>query len=281
MEKQRIHQLIEVLPARAAYPAINIAGLSTNRLVSLARVFHCVNDPRFGYELVRSFIDLGLPLALGVHDLYLLRTYYYLVDNAPDSAIEDALMIEHSPLLRSLLKACLIDPEISIPEISERLQIPIEVIKVYDALFWNVRDRLNDESYIAHLVYPKTRRVEFEADYIFKESSENLTIRAAYNYGFKTALEFAGLRIGQQSDVEQMARQVEQIILTTAVSVIKLGGANQSKLPVIKLALQLIAKRKRARNVEPTRSKDQPAHNFSFNTILPLRVLEWVISNRF
>jgi hypothetical protein len=43
-------------------------------------------------------------------------------------------------------------------------------VRIFEALFWNVRDRLADRIYSASLVYPESRQVELLPGYYRNES---------------------------------------------------------------------------------------------------------------
>ena len=74
-----------------------------------------------------------------------------------------------------------------------------DTIRVYETLFWNVRDR--DRIYVTSLVYPDTRLVEFVPGYPLEEDPRNLVLRAAFDYGIQEAEELLGLKNPVQADI--------------------------------------------------------------------------------
>lgn len=83
---------------------------------------------------------------------------------------------------RNALEAFLLCRDISLNKISEFMDLAVEVIWLYDQLFFNVRDRINERSYIGQIVGGQTRMAEFRDDYM-NERSDLVAKRVAVDQG--------------------------------------------------------------------------------------------------
>ena len=115
-----------------------------------------------------------------------------------------------------------------------------DTIRVYETLFWNVRDR--DRIYVTSLVYPDTRLIEFVPGYPLEEDPRNLVLRAAFDYGIQEAEELLGLKNPvQQSNGAQHARALAGRILRAGNFAAQIGLIHQD-LPALTNARRLLRK---------------------------------------
>jgi hypothetical protein len=151
--------------------------------------------PNFGYYIARQFALSGMPFPIAVYkrDYWVFRAYLMLLDPwlNYDRHIADALHIcnppSGAPDLNKTLKAMLLTAnkftsESKIAEVALKTGLPKDTIEAYESLFYNILDRQDDLLYIAHLVYPNTRIVEFADDYFQSTPLGDLLKRAGYNH---------------------------------------------------------------------------------------------------
>ena len=122
--------------------------------------------------------------------------------------------------------------------IAERTGLSEATVRMYEALYWNVRGR--DRIYVASLVYPETRQVEWAPDYALKETPMNLALRATMQGGIRAAEELLGLRNPVEDSAAAVhARALASRILSNANFMAKLGFMNQD-LPAMEHALRAL-----------------------------------------
>lgn len=149
----------------------------------------------FGYYIARQFAAAGMPFPIAVYkrDYWVFRAYLMLLDpwRNYDRHIADAYHICNpptgSPDLNKALRAMLLTANKftstgKIAEVALKTGLPKDTIEAYESLFYNILDRQDDLLYIAHLVYPNTRMVEFADDYFQSTPLGDLLKRAGYNH---------------------------------------------------------------------------------------------------
>lgn len=150
----------------------------------------------FGYYIAVQFASRGLdfPLVLAGRDLWVYRAYLMRLDPWEyfDRHILEAFHLAHyvknAPHLAQVLKACLMSiggettPEKHLKEVQIKTGVPYLTLEAFEALFYNVIDRREDALYLAHEVYPDTRIVEMDENYMKNSSHADLIKRVAYNH---------------------------------------------------------------------------------------------------
>ena len=107
-------------------------------------------------------------------------------------------------------------------------------------VFWNTRDRLDDPVYIASLVYPQGRQVEFDPDYARKEDPMYLALRATMNYGIEAAEELLGLRDPDpKATPDHQGQAFAARILSMANFAARMGFLHQD-LPIFRHAFRVL-----------------------------------------
>ena len=107
-------------------------------------------------------------------------------------------------------------------------------MRIYEKLFFNVRDRKKEALYISSIVYPNTRMVEVMDNYTKTEDFGKILLRSAYNNGIEDAMYFSGLKIesfvnSDQTLAVEMAQKLETAIMANAYFLARngfLGGRN-------------------------------------------------------
>ena len=171
-----------------------------------------------------------------------MRAYNYVRDGNGDEDVRQALALEHAAhkQRRILLGCLLLKPEIDYAAIGRRGGASEAAVLVYETLFWDVRDRLDDPIYIASLVYPQGRQVEFDPDYSRKVDPMYLALRATVNYVIEAAEELLGLRAPDaRSTVKHQSQAFAAKILSLANFAARMGFLHQD-LPIFRHAFRVL-----------------------------------------
>jgi hypothetical protein len=242
MTIERIEELLGLLPADAPYLVRIPRSLSVQGFPpDIANNAYAFNDPSFGWGFVKSFLDLGRPLPALVYESQLLRPYCCLMYAASDKDARAALELEHpaNRQRRILLRCMLLRTEYTYAAIAKKLNLSEEAIRIYEMLFWNVRDR--DRAYICSLIYPDTRQVEFVPGYFLHEDPEMVALRAAYHHGIDVVEALLGMKDPlEDSNGVEHGRALAARFLSAANFVAKIGGIHQD-LPALANARQLLS----------------------------------------
>ena len=252
MTSARILQLIELIPIRVwTLELILSEPYEGYRVQSeFDRLSQCLNSPNFGWRFIKTFREQGLPLPDAVTEQVLRDAYAYESGQPGNPATAQALALEQPAMkpVRDLLRALLIVPDLPLLEISQKLNLPVEVIDAYSELFWNVRDRLQDKSSLVPLVYPRGRIEEFEPEYLKKTDPGMLLLRAAWNHGAESALKLAGYQTMEStmnSNLKAQYDELEALIVANGLAIARWGGIHQENVPALKAALSLLKNRNR------------------------------------
>ncbi len=250
MTKDRIMAVASILPDNLAYFAgmtflPGRRGKLTEQDRRTALRSKALFDPAFGWVCVQTLLDAGTDFPSDIYERWLGRAYWAYVSEFPDDVVAEASSIEtpHRSHARALVRAFLILRDTDTEDIALHLGMDHDVLECYEQLFWNVRDRLDDHTYISHLVFPEGRRVEMEPNYLRRESLEHLLLRAVYGGHFKEAAQLAGLMPSalKLGNADSSAAELESMIMSNAAYLAKLGGLNQSDVPGVHAARQLVA----------------------------------------
>ena len=150
----------------------------------------------FGYYIALQFANRGLPFPVVMmgRDQWVFRAYLMRLDPWENfdrnvaEAYHLAQFVKDSPNLGQHLKALLISfdadstPVSHLTEVSRRTGVPYDTIDAFETLFFNVIDRREDALYLAREVYPDTRLVEFDENYLRNSTHADLIKRVAYNH---------------------------------------------------------------------------------------------------
>ena len=245
MTRERIEELaLLLLPDRKA----RIDGIPAE----VDAVARAVNDPGYGWKVIKSFADSGQALPAFVTEPALVRAYGYLRNSNDDDDVRQALVVEHSEskVRRIMLRCLLLRPEYGYAAIAERIGITEAAVLIYENLFWNLRDRMDDPIYIASLVYPQGRQVEFDPDYSRNEDPMYLALRATMNDGIEAAEELLGLRApAAQSNTERQGQALAARIMGMASFAARMGFLHQD-LPIFRHAFRIMKVLRTSRRME-------------------------------
>lgn len=232
MDFARISYLAGTIPANSQY--LNPLGIMLRPdELEIERFVRCYRDLSFGHHYVRAFIETGKVLPPDVHERELIDLYWFLKRGEPSTEIVHALSLDHpaNRMLAKNLQAFLITgatPRV----ISKKVGIPADVIRTYEQLFFNVRDRQDEALLIANIVYPESRVVEFKEGYLKDVDPATLILRAGYNNGLDDAAYFAGLRIEsveslKDASAKELANRLESAIMANGYFLARNGFLSQ------------------------------------------------------
>jgi len=245
MTADRIEELISLLPRNAPYvnniPRALNKGMGVPEEVDIYA--YAMNDPAFGWMFVNSFLDLGFPVPALVYESTLLRPYCYVRYGNYDRNARVALEMQHlhNRSKRALLKCMLLVDDMSYEQIAKTLFLPVDSVHIYEALFWNVRDRMEDKAYLNHVVYPDTRKIELQSTYITDEDPQSIVLRITLQHGMKVVEEFMGIRNPiQEFDSQNEAKSYESRVLSAGNFMAKVGFLHQHQAYAVSSARHVL-----------------------------------------
>ena len=226
MTFDRIQELINLLPDNSYYfrDVLNY----TPQVTAINKFLCAYKDLSFGYHCIKAFVkdNIRLPAAIvekPLYDAYMFERY-----GVQNKDVIFAISLTH-PSNRSLeesVKAFLLTATFydegysnaSLEEISKLTGLSMSMLDTYEKLFFNIRDRKQEALFIANVVYPDSRFVELNDNYLRNESSGRLLIRAAYNNGLDDVAYFSGLKadsiMSSGASAITMATKLESLIMT-------------------------------------------------------------------
>ena len=245
MTSERIEELIGLLPERSPYvtriPRIQHKAMGVPEEVDVRS--YAMNDASFGWKFINSFLDLGRPVPADVYESVLLRPYCYVRYESYDRDARMAFEIENiaNRTKRALLRCMLLVSEMPYRTIAESLQLTVETVKIYENLFWNIRDRLPDPAYLTQLIFPDTRKVELMPNYLIEEDPQNLVLRITIQHGLKVMEELLGIRNPiSEFDSQSQAKSYEAQIMSAGNFVAKIGFLHQQAAYAISSARHVL-----------------------------------------
>jgi hypothetical protein len=211
--------------------------------IEINRAAYSMFDPSFPWLFTMAFVQMKRPLPLEVDENHMRQAYEYEFRNFHDDRIFNALLFRHPRwrTKKNLLEALLIIPELTLADIARLTDTDLAAVQMYENLFFNVRDRLNDLMYINEIVFPQTRMVEYRNNYFLTEDPGLLMLRAAYRYGLDAVLEIYGSKVNREElPLDVYAKKLKAQVLAEANHIAEAGGLNQANLPVMNQAFKLL-----------------------------------------
>ena len=202
-----------------------------------------MNDASFGWMFVKSFLDLGRPIPPMVLDPLLIRPYCYLRYRHYDRNARAALELEFNAnrTKRALLQCMLLVQDLAYDAIASALKLHVDTVMMYEALYWNIRDRFDDKAYIAQLIFPDTRKVEFLPTYFMDENPLYIVLRAAFHHGLQVVEEFLGIRNPiVEFNSQEEAKAYEARVLSAGNYMAKIGYLHQNQAYAISSARHVL-----------------------------------------
>jgi len=201
------------------------------------RLVFCLHDPQVGFRFVQAHIEMGVPMdpTINEESLHLAYNYMKCTDTEHQHFMTAyALHMNHpqSGVLGSLVRAYLICPDISYQKISSDLKVPVAAVRLFEELFFNVRDRMDEPAYIHGVVFPETRMPIMRPGYGDREDPRLIVLRMAYDHGIEPAMAVSGRRsaMTQEHNSSDSALRVEGSIMSTALTQARIGMGSGAAL---------------------------------------------------
>jgi DNA-binding CsgD family transcriptional regulator len=249
MPKLRTVELLCLIPENASFR--QSLGRDGSEDAEIELLAEADNDPAVRAKFVDAFVEVRQPLPASIDEPELLRAYGYRRFGTPDADVEAAFTREHdlNTTNRTRLRCMLLRPEYTYAEIGKKMGLSEDTVRIYQALFWPVRDR--GGFFVTSLVYPRSRQCEFEPGYPQNETTENLAYRAALTSGMEAVERLLGMNNTiMKKTINEMADHLARRILANAESVADMGCLNQD-MPGLKNALAVM------RMLKPGRRRQQ------------------------
>jgi hypothetical protein len=260
-----VYALSEYVPRNSRiHQALELPYCDSDNTKEVNRFAICYRDLAFGWNFVKSFADTNTPLPTTeltkrIPDYNLLqRVYSFERFGRKDTELAFAISIDRvlDPYMKNLLQACLLAEDFEAASVSRQLGIPGNVFLIYEKLFFNTLDRREENAFIASIVYPQTRAVEFDANYALRESYANIMKRTGYRNGISDVLNMAGIRGFLQTGATQMVvKDFENKLMCNALFLSNNGFLNTSHVGITN-AKNLLAAAKHGGDLESGSSAD-------------------------
>jgi hypothetical protein len=244
MQNQRIRELVSYLPEPCPELDHTPAANSPLYRSDIERTVFALTAADFGAHYLDFFLKAGVALPNHIHDRSIRRGYEYHTGAARNPAYARALEL-HSPgngFTGMVLEAYLLCRDLTIEQIAERVQTPVEAIEIYADLYFNVRSRASEQIYIASIVYPQTRIADLRGDFDATDMRQHL-LKLAHEYGSEAVDSAAGIRVQSCSaaQAEKCRTDLENRILLDGLMLITLGAQHSQKvLPGLQAAIDLM-----------------------------------------
>lgn len=140
---------------------------------------------------------------------------------------------QHRPS-RDVLRAALVARDATIHGVAASIGLDPAVVASYEAIFWNVVGREQDQLYLRNIVYPACRSEEYAAGYASSTQHGKTLLRIAYNAGVEETLYFAGFRNSYMENCvspEQAASRFNEKVMVTAYALVNNGFLNLAETP--------------------------------------------------
>lgn len=160
----------------------------------------------------------------------------------PDISAAKALLTPAMSTTRAMVEGLLVASDMTLARCATLTGLPLEVIRAYEKLFFNVIDRRKDIAYMQHVVYPHGRLVEMVEGYLFNTPLGDIIRRAGYTNGADDVVYLLGGAPDAVNALEQSGdtRRLEALIMSMGAVIARNGGLHQPGLPGINHARQLI-----------------------------------------
>jgi hypothetical protein len=242
MNADAIRQLVFRLPPESPYfrAAFRNQPEKTRNLNLAQRWAVALNDPAFLWNLSFRYAEAGLPLPSFVWNSAALRANCFLLyRDHPDYhvAIAQSLNLPQMRAGRDLLRALLCCRDLTLEQIAEMCQLPLDVVRLFSELFWNFRDRVDDPIYVTQLLFRHTRfpGAQEQADPGLR------LVRLGYQKGAQAVLQAAGLAtLANKCETAAVNGQIHSALVSHAALGLDLGLTNEDDNPALAPALQLL-----------------------------------------
>jgi hypothetical protein len=200
-------------------------------------------DPALGWHLASSCASEGETLPPYICRSALLRANAFLLDpDHPDYrvAMAQSLALPEAAAARDLLWALLASEDLSLEAVAEIYQCELDLVRLVDQLFWNLRDRRKEPGYVAQILFRHTR-FPGKADRKHEQMQAGLRlIRLGYEKGSRAVLQAAGALalIDENVTPEVLAAEITRTILSRSAIAFDMGLETKLQGQALQLVLQ-------------------------------------------
>jgi hypothetical protein len=209
----------------------------------------CYRHLNFLWHFVKTFTDgsFDLPMNSVVAtnssiDL-MARVWHYEVYHGMDMNLSMALFIHTGGMGRThhILEACYVAEDYDCEKVAYVLGLDPEVVALYESLFFNIRDRIEEHMLLASLVYPETRVKDMGESNSPGVDVKGTLLKIGYDHGLDEVLGMAGVRgVTAMGSTTTLIKDFEQVLMANALTMAKLGYTNSPNI-AINHAKQLLA----------------------------------------
>ncbi len=221
------------------------------------RIDLALSDPAFLWNLAESHATRGLPLPTANLPCAVRRAYAFLLD-AKRSDINVELAQElNSPENqeeRDIIRAVLLCQDMTMEELAMRCGKNLEVLALFEALFWNCRGRCKERIYRAQLC----QQAGFRRATGGEQDSNNLgqeLLTIAYNSGSIELVLAAAHVAAVPAKGDALRMQYQQLgdrVMASVLMKLRSGSVNKSENPLLEPVLRIMNANKEALRVEKT-----------------------------
>jgi hypothetical protein len=263
MKTQAIHESVGLLPADSvAYRS----PTSSSSPRPHDRWGEALSDPQWGWRLAYSHHINNAPLPASIEEPHVRRAYRFL-QGARDDHMAQALAVRTNHNLagiRAILQGLLCAKDISPRGIAEIIDLEVDVVELYEGLFFSVRNR--PDIYAANLSFPMSRiGAVVEAEKGYTEVDQTL-MRVGRDYGWREVARLAGLIQIEEGDqsVDTMLADMENTMAANARMLARAGHLNNASSSGIRHGKSLML---RAKQMPSQRPDDDPDMRAGFGSL--------------
>lgn len=229
MNNQALRETVQLLPENSVAYRSLATTLSEGPITPHARWGEAMSEPQWGWRVAFSHHHAKAPLPASLQDPNIRRAYHFLQGNRDDQMAQ-ALALRNTQnlaTLRFILQGLLCAKDISLESIATHLELPVDVVRLYEALFFSVRSR--GGAYGVTRAFPHSRLgVVTEAEKGCDEVEQTL-MRLGRDYGWREVARFAGLISIEEADEspDTMLADVERTIAANTRMLARAGHLNR------------------------------------------------------
>lgn len=201
----------------------------------VAFAYKCLD---FGWKYIQEVLRSGIkfPPILTGPDLWLWRTYIMIKTSRKDGNILAALQLAgiHNSLdesKKTIVDALLVAPGMTVDKCARSVSMSTAAVQAYEKLFFDIRDRKVDNTFLTTMLYPQTRMIEMRDDYSECVSLRDLMLRTGYKRGEEYVKFFAGMTDDLMTSFAsgQAATQFESMVMAMGLIMTDVGMMNSYK----------------------------------------------------
>lgn len=203
----------------------------------IRRVQTLLGRPDAGWIIARSYAREAIMPPAWFKEQAIRKTIKFLMGKENNTVLMEAIALssEMATGARNLVHALLLNDGCDYDEISRISGISQEIVRVHEELFFNVRDRRDEQTYLSGIVYPNGRIDELRPDYFDAADNRELLLRTGFNSTVNQTAFLAGLQMISPYAQGNNAEKTDRIcrdMLERATMATGMGIANSSRNPL-------------------------------------------------